>query len=1011
MSNSVASAHMPALVVIDSGIEHLQDLIQGVNSNTEVVLLNPDQDGVSQITEILASRQDLKELHIVSHGAPGCLQLGSAQLQLETLSHNTHPLHAWAKALAKGANLLLYGCRVADGQRGQQFIKQLSQGLGVAIAASTTLVGQTAKGGNWLLDATTGTIQATLAFSQATLDQYPETLAIVLMESFQGDEVTEFNWLFGNDGSSADPFLTARPIVTPSPNGLPGNPGSLDPNGDGALRLTSNANNEAAFVIYNSPIQSGQGLSITFDFFSYGGSIGADGIGFFLIDGNQSPTVAGGFGGSLGYAPRTDTNPDTPGLVGGYVGIGFDEFGNFSNPLNVSFDSGRVGGPGLTPDSVAVRGQGSGTTGYVYLTGTGSLTAINPAYSIDNVAATNRDDARRTAQVVITGASVLTVNIDWNLDGDFVDTDEQVIAPFDVRTANGGFLPTTFKFGFAASTGASTNIHEIRNLEIQTLQPIVSDAQFTVSPNQPRAVINVSVSDPDNNVQNIVLLNLPSPDDEGILYIGDPRSGGIPITQLNSTLPQFPGQPLRLLTPAQFTQLFFVPAEEFDEFTLQYNAIDSSGLIAAEDGEIVFDTSDDGGGGDDGGGSGDDDGCKRGERLRGTAGSDRLIGGEDSDRLIGFAGDDVLEGRGCSDRLQGGLGNDRLSGGLARDILRGNQGDDLLAGDAGDDRLLGGLGNDRLLGGLGDDRLIGSRGQDDLDGGLGNDRLRGGFNEDSLSGDGGNDLLRGGLGNDVLNGGLGDDRINGNQAEDRIDGGAGNDLLLGGLGNDVISGDLGNDVIDGGFANDRLFGNGGNDTLSGGDGNDFLSGLSDNDVLSGGAGADTLDGGVGNDNLSGQQDDDTLIGGLGNDTLAGNIGGDTLNGEQGDDLLDGGFGADRLDGGQGSDTLIHNAGNDILTGGIGPDRFVFTTLISTGTRITDFNRGDDRIDLRTIFTANAPRFQAVNRFGRYVQLARVRGGTEVRIDFNGDRPRPDFQTVVFLQNVAVNQLTRSDFIL
>ena len=58
---------------------------------------------------------------------------------------------------------------------------------------------------------------------------------------------------------------------------------------------------------------------------------GADGISFFLIDGTATPTKAGGFGGSLGYAQNTSPPaPTIPGIVGGYLGVGLDEFGNYS---------------------------------------------------------------------------------------------------------------------------------------------------------------------------------------------------------------------------------------------------------------------------------------------------------------------------------------------------------------------------------------------------------------------------------------------------------------------------------------------------------------------------------------------------------------------------------------------------------------------------------------------------------------------------------------------------------
>jgi Domain of unknown function (DUF4347)/Bacterial lectin len=324
------------VLIVDSTVADYQSLTNSVGTDFAVIVLDPQQDGIAQITQILADRTALQSLHILSHGDPASLRLGRTALNLQTLEQNGDRLQSWAAAFAQHANILLYGCKVAAGEIGQRFVRKLSQLTRATIAASTTAIGNAAQGGNWQLDFTTGAIHTPLPFSPVAMAAYGSVLATpFLSETFSGAEVSDPNWLFGvdrpGDPTRANPFLTARPGAAASPGGLPGNSGTPDPIGQGTLRLTNANNDQAAYVLYNKALPANAGLKITFDLFAYGGT-GADGINFFLIDGAQSPTTAGAFGGSLGYANRVDASGAEAGVVGGYLGVGFDEFGNYSNP-------------------------------------------------------------------------------------------------------------------------------------------------------------------------------------------------------------------------------------------------------------------------------------------------------------------------------------------------------------------------------------------------------------------------------------------------------------------------------------------------------------------------------------------------------------------------------------------------------------------------------------------------------------------------------------------------------
>ncbi len=124
----------------------------------------------------------------------------------------------------------------------------------------------------------------------------------------------------------------------------------------GRLRLTdaSNDNASAATVPGIFPA-AGNYISVEFQQYAYNGS-GADGIAVTLSDYSVAPTP-GAYGGSLGYAQKTGIN----GFAGGWVGVALDEYGNYENNL----EGRAVGAPtppcaGLCPDSVGIRGSGSG---------------------------------------------------------------------------------------------------------------------------------------------------------------------------------------------------------------------------------------------------------------------------------------------------------------------------------------------------------------------------------------------------------------------------------------------------------------------------------------------------------------------------------------------------------------------------------------------------------------------------------------------------------------------------
>ncbi|HIK53343.1 MAG TPA: DUF4347 domain-containing protein [Oscillatoriales cyanobacterium M59_W2019_021] len=165
------------VIFIDSAVEARQSLIDSAKSGTAVISIDANRDGIEQMTEVLGGYpQPLDAIHIVAHGRSGSLRLGTSQLSARTLPQYTQLLQGWGDRLKADAEILLYSCRVAAGELGAEFVRQLRNVTGVNIAASATFVGNAALGGNWELDAGTRTRKTPLAFDETALATYPGIL-------------------------------------------------------------------------------------------------------------------------------------------------------------------------------------------------------------------------------------------------------------------------------------------------------------------------------------------------------------------------------------------------------------------------------------------------------------------------------------------------------------------------------------------------------------------------------------------------------------------------------------------------------------------------------------------------------------------------------------------------------------------------------------------------------------------------------------------------------------------
>ena len=229
------------LVFIDASVPEQEVLVEGLAEDTEVIVLDAGRDGVEQISEALDGREGLTSVHIISHGDDGLLRLGNTLLSSENLDQYSTQLTAWGDALTEQADILIYGCDVANGETGQDFIEQLAELTGADIAASTDATGSADLGGDWDLEASTGIIEADNLISADVADEYDHLLDEVWIENFDGTSEYNSGWDgLGNytipdplqPGDDALLLSTENPVDTVSQLesflGLTSTSGSLD---------------------------------------------------------------------------------------------------------------------------------------------------------------------------------------------------------------------------------------------------------------------------------------------------------------------------------------------------------------------------------------------------------------------------------------------------------------------------------------------------------------------------------------------------------------------------------------------------------------------------------------------------------------------------------------------------------------------------------------------------------------------------------------------------------------
>ena len=204
-----APSGIDELVFIDSGIENYQSMLAdlhsqfGESANSEVIVLQSG-DGVSQITKTLSQHRDLRAIHLVSHGSGDGLELGGMSLNTHNLSSYAGDIASWQAALTEDADILFYGCDLANDAAGSEFLEMISALTTADVAGSNDLTGHASLEGDWDLEFVTGELEADLVFSAEFRDTWVHTL--IDRSTVSGESATS------RGGAVDEPLLHANEL-------------------------------------------------------------------------------------------------------------------------------------------------------------------------------------------------------------------------------------------------------------------------------------------------------------------------------------------------------------------------------------------------------------------------------------------------------------------------------------------------------------------------------------------------------------------------------------------------------------------------------------------------------------------------------------------------------------------------------------------------------------------------------------------------------------------------------
>ncbi len=793
------------ILFIDSKVENCDRLISQVDPQTKVVILQPNQNGIDQISKSLGECCDVDTVHIISHGAKGTLYLGKSILNSENIHLYVESIQQWGKYLSADGEILIYGCQVASGKEGKEFVRQLHQLTGANIAASETLTGNVNRGGNWNLEVIFGQLKSALAFTPEVRASYAGVLANIVVDTTDdvvddSDGVTSLREAIIEANSTPEDDtiqLTAGETYELTISGSEEDAaatGDLDiVAGGGEITVISEGEEKAVIdaggieglgdrvlhVLEDAALQL-ENVEVTGGFVTNGSGGGISNSGTISINdstisGNLESFSPGMGGGGIYNTGTANISDSTISSNSAFYGGGIQNTGtanisdstltgNFANSLGGGIQNtgtANISGSTLTGNSADITGGGIFNSSTVNLN--------NSNVSGNSADASNAGGVFNSGTANINNSNISSNSAYLSDGGGIYNSGTASLTNSNIsnnNAYNGGGINNSGEAIISNST-LSGNVTFLAGGGIRNLGTTnVSNSTLSGnSANRGGGIYNTGTT----NVSNSTLSQSISNYGGGIYNAGTASIS-------NSTITGNGGQPNQgsgILTKA-LDELGFNPTTTITSsivsghFSTDFDSIGSNNTIISGGNNLIGignainifnDDNDQTGITDPLLGDLADNGGPTLTYLPFPNSPAIDLGSNPNALTTDQRGEPRFVGEGVDIGAVELQNSPQITGTRESDILNGTNENNTITGLAG---------NDTINGRGGDDQIIGSRGNDSLYGKDGNDTLQGRQDNDHLFGGNGNDSLIGGIGRDRFNGGAGNDTLTGGASIDRF---------------------------------------------------------------------------------------------------------------------------------------------------------------------------------------------------------------------------------------------------